>query len=132
MREWVGGWVGGRARAHARTHARTHAHTHTHTHVKYEHCHAALVCSVGACVSTGSDCITSCLVDDSYLPNGFYQSCESCNGFARCIDGVLHDGMPCPPGTVWDDGLNKRCEYSSSTCVCKGKYVRYTCTYESP
>ena len=51
----------------------------------------------------------------SGVSDGDYMSCQGCNVYATCSNGLLYDGRPCPANLVWDDNL-KRCEWESTTC----------------
>ena len=81
------------------------------------------------CKSTGSRCIRSC----DGLPDGDYQSCNTCHGYVTCANGKTFDNRPCPSGLEWDDNENK-CLASSSTCTCinviqtvSANYLDYVC-----
>lgn len=63
------------------------------------------------CDSTGPECIRSC----TDMPDGDYQSCDSCYVYVTCSNGGTYDERPCPAGLVWDD-IVKRCEWQSNTC----------------
>ena len=56
------------------------------------------------------DCVTEC----SGMPDGNYQSCETCTRYVSCSNGNIHD-QACPAKLVWDD-VKKRCEEQSTTC----------------
>ena len=67
--------------------------------------------------SHGPPATDPCVSDCSGMPNGDYQSCETCERFVTCSNGHYYD-MPCAPSDpplVWDD-VKKRCEYESTTC----------------
>ena len=59
---------------------------------------------------TQGRCVSNC----KDMPDGYYQSCKTCNGYVFCSVGILYDG-DCPAGLVWDDE-KKRCEWYSTTC----------------
>ncbi|XP_062607825.1 uncharacterized protein LOC134269637 [Saccostrea cucullata] len=48
------------------------------------------------------------------LPNGHYQSCESCRKYVTCSNENMYD-RDCPGVLVWDD-VAKQCLYTSTTC----------------
>ena len=47
--------------------------------------------------------------------DGNFQSCKGCEMYVMCSNGIMHDGLVCPGGLVWDSAM-KRCEWKSSTC----------------
>ncbi|XP_062602385.1 uncharacterized protein LOC134264097 [Saccostrea cucullata] len=60
-------------------------------------------------------CKTSCLDQ----VDGNYQSCYTCEGFIRCLNGILNN-LTCAPShedikIYWDD-VAKQCQFISSTC----------------
>ncbi|BFZ07479.1 hypothetical protein BsWGS_10518 [Bradybaena similaris] len=57
-------------------------------------------------------CVSSC----DGLQTGEYQSCQGCDVYLTCNNGVMFDKRPCPPGLLWND-VNKRCEQFSTTCI---------------
>lgn len=57
-------------------------------------------------------CVSSC----DGLQTGEYQSCQGCDVYLTCNNGVMLDKRPCPPGLLWND-VNKRCEEFSTTCI---------------
>jgi len=65
---------------------------------------------------------TPCVSDCTDKPDGDYQSCDTCNGFVTCSNGLLSN-MPCPAGLVWDDS-KKDCEYTSETCFASVQAIR--------
>ena len=72
--------------------------------------------AAGACVGNGQTCIDSC----DGLPDGDYQWCATCFGFAKCCAGMLFPTQ-CAPVivTVWDDD-RKICRWRTPTCgFCK-------------
>jgi len=69
---------------------------------------------VSALTDKACKAATPCVSDCSDKPDGDYQSCETCNGFVTCSNGLVNK-MPCPGGLVWDDS-KKDCEYTSETC----------------
>jgi len=74
------------------------------------------------CDMTGDRCIVSC----AGLPNGVYQSCNSCKGFITCV-GFTPYTFQCPLGLVFDDN-KKRCGKRSDTCLClHSKYKSSQC-----
>ncbi|XP_046585450.1 SCO-spondin-like, partial [Haliotis rubra] len=56
-----------------------------------------------------------CVSDCSSKGDGFYQSCQGCNVYVRCVSEKITDNNPCPPGTVWNDNI-KFCDINSPTC----------------
>ncbi|XP_048250925.1 mucin-2-like isoform X1 [Haliotis rufescens] len=56
-----------------------------------------------------------CVIDCSSKSDGFYQSCQGCDVYVRCVNKQITDNNPCPPGTVWNDNI-KFCDSSSPTC----------------
>ncbi|ESO90650.1 hypothetical protein LOTGIDRAFT_163871 [Lottia gigantea] len=80
-------------------------------------------CGVEDATSSGSTVLRAlgglgeCVDDCSRKANGDYQSCNGCNMYASCSNGIMIDERPCAKaGTVWDDRL-KQCMYTSSTCT---------------
>ena len=73
--------------------------------------------SLSCCISDTDIILFSarCVSDCTDKPNGDYQSCEGCNVYVTCSNGILHPNRPCPANLVWDDNL-KRCEWTSTTC----------------
>ena len=55
-----------------------------------------------------------CVSDCRHMPNGDYQSCETCEGYVTCAYGRLYD-RPCPANLLWDDE-RERCLWESRTC----------------
>eukprot|EP00483_Globobulimina_turgida_P000980 UN00982 len=75
-----------------------------------------------ACISDASDCFG--------LPDGNYQSCHTCYGYAACVAGYVFYDMPCPQPLVWDD-TSKRCEWTSRTCCpCGLGFLNYVFTID--
>lgn len=56
------------------------------------------------------DCVTSC----TGLPDGFYQSCDSCSDYITCSSSATYS-KPCPEGLLWNDEA-KQCASTSNTC----------------
>ena len=69
-----------------------------------------LVLTSGTPIPQGQ-CVSSC----AGVANGDYQSCNGCNVYVTCSNGIKYDNRPCPASLVWDD-FEKRCEYTSDTC----------------
>ena len=61
-------------------------------------------------LNTGYSCVTSC--DD--VSDGAFQSCEGCDVFVVCLNGVMKK-KTCEDGMKWDD-IKKVCIDISSTC----------------
>ena len=70
----------------------------------------------GKCSSTGTNCVRSC----ANQPNGDYQSCDGCDVYVTCSNGLTYDNRPCPSKIVWNDKI-KACDWTSPTCVCLSK-----------
>ncbi|KAK2179193.1 hypothetical protein NP493_508g01039 [Ridgeia piscesae] len=66
---------------------------------------------VSAETTTGSNCIRDCTGRN----DTDYQSCNGCNVYATCLNGIITDNQPCPAGLVWDEEEHS-CEYTSPTC----------------
>ncbi|WP_018692612.1 chitin binding peritrophin-A domain-containing protein [Algicola sagamiensis] len=71
-------------------------------------CHATSSTCQG--LEQSSYCIEQC----KGLPDGNYQSCQSCQNFATCISGQIYEHQ-CPEGLEYDASFDL-CTYQSSTC----------------
>ncbi|XP_046355092.1 uncharacterized protein LOC124134367 [Haliotis rufescens] len=69
-----------------------------------------------AAVTSGMKIVsTPCMSNCTRIPDGDYQSCMGCTGFATCLGEMLYE-RKCVGNTMWDDSV-KRCEDTSSTCT---------------
>ncbi|XP_067677868.1 uncharacterized protein [Haliotis asinina] len=66
-------------------------------------------------VTSGIEVVaTPCMSNCTGMPDGDYQTCAGCGGYATCLGGMLYE-RKCVADTVWDDSV-KRCQDTSSTC----------------
>eukprot|EP00483_Globobulimina_turgida_P000348 UN00348 len=68
-------------------------------------------------VAVCGDCTACCVDDCEFMPNGNYQSCETCNGYVSCVHRKKYD-MPCPASLVWNvkTAGAGACQWTSSSC----------------
>jgi len=75
-------------------------------------------CIGSFCVYFGQGPCATGLVGINYcnnMPDGNFQSCNTCYGYAACTAGALIM-MPCPTNLLFDDTM-KQCLFTSSTCT---------------
>jgi len=60
--------------------------------------------------------VASCVRSCEGKPDGFYQSCATCNGYAICRQGAIRV-MRCHPGESWDSRTTKCEKYLPTTCT---------------
>ena len=60
---------------------------------------------------TTKGCMMKC--DKKWL--GYYQSCDSCEGYVTCVWGHKYD-RKCPGGLKWNDN-HKGCDRTTPTCT---------------
>ena len=56
------------------------------------------------CTSTGANCVRSC----ANQPNGDYQSCNECDVYVTCSNGITYDNRECAPGERYGTITSRR------------------------
>ena len=106
----------------------------------YKQCSITLVIAytvyTESCTNTGNFCVSDC----TGMDDGDYQACDTCRSYVSCSGGLrLPLKRACPHwrsteesndeddeeskimSLLWDDDY-QRCDWTSTTCTCRGKF----------
>ena len=57
------------------------------------------------------ECVSNC----RKIRNGDYQSCDGCDVYVTCSNGLITEDRPCAASLVWNDET-RQCAGTSPTC----------------